>query len=353
VERVSVSEADSTAADRTPPPWCCLVLRLLLSTAVVLACGLGPARVDGQPVSEAGWGERLRRAKEALEWTDEAVRHDWRLQRHAVRGTCRILDPADGLVRDGTPEQCRAAFEELERQGTLPAVQGDTIILLHGLGESRDSMQPLAEYLRRSLDATVLCFGYASVKADIHAHGRALGTVVADLPRAERLSFVGHSLGNLVVRRWMAMADEADLARTYRMVMLGPPNRGSELARMVSKVRVLANRAEGAGRDLVLNWQQVEPTLALPTCPFGIVAGGLGDDRGFSPLLEGDDDAVVRVEETMLPGAEDFLVLPVLHAAMMRHAEVQRATAEFLAGGRFPVEPRADRQAAAATAESP
>ena len=71
-------------------------------------------------------------------------------------------------------------------------------------------------------------------------------------------------------------------------------------------------------------------------------AGGRGDQAGFSPLLEGDDDAVVRVEETKLDGAHDFLVVPVHHAAMLRAPAVQRATESFLKAGRFaPPDPAA------------
>ena len=306
-------------------------------TAVLLALTLRGA-VSGDDLvarRDAGWLEAWRRHREALEWTDEAVRHDWRLQRREGTDTCRILDPRDGVVRAGTPAECRAALQALAAAGTVPPVRGRTVIVLHGLGEGRDSMRPLVDHLRTAVDATVLSFGYASVKADIDAHGAALARVVADLPAAERLSFVGHSLGNLVVRRWMALAPAADLARTERMVMLGPPNQGSDLARMAGRVSWLASTAEGAARDLVCDWPRVAPRLAVPPCPFGIVAGGKGDEAGFSALLAGDDDAVVRVEETRLPGAEDFLLLPVHHAAMMRHPEVQRATASFLQQGRF------------------
>ena len=314
------------------------------AAVVVVAALAASARADEKVDDavhrrDAAWLEAARRSREALEWTDEAVRHDWRLQRRPGTATCRILDPADGLVRDGTADECRVAFAALEASGRVPPVAGETVLLLHGLGEGRDSMQPLAEHLRRSLDATVLTFGYASVKADIDAHGRALAAVVAGLPAAKRISFVGHSLGNLVVRRWMAIAAPGDLARVHRMVMLGPPNQGSDLARMASRIWGVAETAEGAARDLVVEWQRVAPGLAVPECPFGIVAGGKGNDDGYSPLLAGDDDAVVRVAETRLPGATGFLVLPVHHAAMMRDAAVQRATREFLATGRFPDAP--------------
>lgn len=315
---------------------------LLLLCLLATLCGVAPA--EEVPHRDATWIEQLRRSREALEWTDELVRHEWRLQHRPQalpRGdACRILDPDDRVVCEGTRGECEAALAALEQSGRVAPVRGHTVILLHGLGEGRDSMAPLAKHLRAALDATVLTFGYASVKADIDAHGRALDTVVSRLPHAETLSFVGHSLGNLVVRRWMALAAARDLARTHRMVMLGPPNQGSDLARMASRIWGLASLTEGASRDLVVDWPRVAPSLAVPACDFGIVAGGRGDDTGYSLLLEGDDDAVVRVAETRLAGARDFVVVPVHHAAMMKDTAVQRATAEFLQTGRFPEVPQ-------------
>ena len=313
---------------------------LMAACMASLAAAPLPARAreaadDAVHRRDAAWLEAARRSREAVEWTDESVRHDWRLQRRPGTDACRILGPDDRTVREGTAAECRAALATLEAEGTVPPVRGETVILLHGLGEGRASMRPLADHLRRSLDATVISFGYASLKDDIDGHGRALAAVVAGLPAAGRISFVGHSLGNLVVRRWLAIADDSDAARAHRVVMLGPPNQGSDLARMASRIWGLAERSEGAARDLVVEWRRVEEGLAVPECPFGIVAGGKGDDAGYSVLLDGDDDAVVRVAETRLPGADDFLVVPVHHAAMMRHPDVQRATAEFLRSGRF------------------
>jgi alpha-beta hydrolase superfamily lysophospholipase len=294
------------------------------------------AEIDEVRARDAAWLERLRLSREALEWTDELVRHDWRLQRRPGTDECRLLDARDRVVCTGDEAACRVALETHAASGQIKPVHGPAVILLHGLGEGRESMQPLAGHLREAVDATVLSFGYASVKADIDAHARALASVVAGLDGADRISFVGHSLGNLVVRRWMALATADDLARAHRMVMLGPPNQGSELARMAGTIAGLAARAEGAARDLAVDWNAVAPRLAVPPCDFAIVAGGRGDDEGYSPLLSGDDDAVVRVAETRLPGAAGFLVVPVHHAAMMRHRGVQRATAAFLATGRLP-----------------
>jgi len=287
-------------------------------------------------VTDADWLATLRRSADALQWSDNIIRHDWRLQHRAGTDACRILDPRDEVVEQGSRRACLDAMATLQQAGKVPAVTGPTVIVLHGLGEGRRSMLPLVASLRKNTDATVLSFGYASTSAGIENHGRSLAAVIKELPAADTISFVGHSMGNLVVRRWMGLAAEDDLARVRRMVMLGPPNQGSELARMVAKIGVLAALSNGAARELVLDWQRISKDLAVPPCPFGIVAGGKGDDRGYSSFLAGDDDAVVRVEETRLHGADDFLLLPVHHAAMMKNEGVQQATATFLKTGRFP-----------------
>jgi pimeloyl-ACP methyl ester carboxylesterase len=315
---------------------------LVLAAAVLAGVSAIPARAapDADVAArDAGWLAAFRRSREALCWTDLAIRHDWRVQRHSGDGRCRILDPADATVREGGEEECRLAFAALAAEGTIPPHAGPTVILLHGLGEGRDSMRPLAEHLRATVDAAVVSFGYASVTAKLDDHGAALAEVVAGLPAATPVSFVGHSLGNIVVRRWLALADPADRERVHRVVMLGPPNQGSRLARMAAGLWGLADHVEGSARELVFDWPRVAPQLAVPACDFGIVAGGKGDDTGYSSLLAGDDDAVVCVDETRLPGARDFLLVPVHHAAMMRDPAVQRATVSFLETGRFPAAP--------------
>jgi len=309
--------------------------RVPLIAAILLVTLVRSGAADEVPEQDATWLTKLRRSQEAVEWSDVAVRHDWRLQERPRDGRCRILDPREAVLRQGSVEECHAAFTALDADGTIPPMAGPTVIVLHGLGEGRASMRPIADHLRKTLDATVLLVGYASTAAPIEAHGRSLDAVVGGLPATSRISFVGHSLGNLVVRRWMSLADAGDVARVDRVVMLGPPNRGSDLARQVGGVGVLAAFAEGAARDLVVDWHRVEPHLAVPPCEFGIVAGGRGDGSGFSPLLDGDDDAVVRVDETRLEGAGDFLLVPVHHAAMIRDQRVKRATESFLKTGRF------------------
>lgn len=311
---------------------------------VVLASGASVPGAEDYASTDYGlaspmeWLSNLRAAAEAMEWSDRRIARDWRLQQQAGGERWRLLDPSDSEVVSGSHEECVAVFDAMSDAGRIPKISGEAVIVLHGLGQGRHSMRPLVEYLRSSLDATVMAFGYASPREDIDSHARSLGSVIDAIPGSAPISFVGHSLGGIVVRRWMAIASNDSVRRTRRLVMLGSPNQGSELARMCSRVWLLATLADGAARDLVVDWDRVAPSLAVPSCSFGIVAGGRGDERGYSDLLSGDDDTVVRVDETRLEGAEDFLVVPVRHAGMMRAPIVQRATASFLRHGRFEVD---------------
>lgn len=321
----------------------------LLTSVLTAACVHGPgchaeetvAASSQQPTVDGWefWLREIREGRDALEWSDHRVAHDWRLQAHTDSIRWRLLNDADQVVVQGTREDCEVTYERLQAAGTIPTVRGPTVIVLHGLGQSRHSMQPLVSHLRTTLDATVLSVGYASPQAGLEAHAETLNNVIAAMPDATTLSFVGHSLGNLVVRRWMSTAPAATLNRVQRMVMLGPPNQGSQLARLASRVWFLAMLSDGPTRELGADWDRIASQLAIPTCDFAIVAGGTGTEQGMSMLLAGDDDAIVTVEETRLEGASDFLLLPVHHADMMRSKAVQRAAVCFLRDGHFPREP--------------
>jgi hypothetical protein len=330
--------------------WCLMAAFFMVLAALpTIVAADGPSdrpRLDGKIERNPDiWNAVLRELREgndALDWSDHRVAHDWRIQQHSNGRQWRLLGPRDEVVVVGSRRACQDTFERLVAAGTIPAVDGGAVLVLHGLGQSRRSMQPLVEHLRGRVDGTVMSVGYASPRADVDAHALALGSVIDALPETSRLSFVGHSLGNLVVRRWMATAEPSMLERVQRMVMLGPPNQGSDLARLASRVWFLALLADGPARQLGLEWPQLAEQLAVPPCEFGIVAGGTGDERGMSLLLAGDDDAIVRVEETRLEGANGFLLLPVHHADMMRDEAVQQAAVCFLREGRF-ADNRADR----------
>ncbi|MGC4007297.1 MAG: hypothetical protein QM811_30895 [Pirellulales bacterium] len=110
------------------------------------------------------------------------------------------------------------------------------------------------------------------------------------------------------------------------------------MARYFALTPKLVEKVQGiSGLELCVNWNTVAPKLAVPTCEFGIVAGGRGDADGWNPLLTGDDDTLVCVSETKLDGAKDFVCLPSMHAIQMADPAVQDAAIAFLRNGKFPL----------------
>jgi len=201
-------------------------------------------------------------------------------------------------------------------------------------------MEPLCQYLRENSDFSVYSFGYPSTQAGVARHADRLRRVIDRLDDVSELNFVAHSLGNLVVRHYLA--DRQRVGKTDnlspplgRMVMLGPPNHGSELAAALASSDWFVAATGRSGLELGAKWTALEPRLTAPPCPFGIIAGGRGGSQGFNPLLPTDDDGLVTVASTQLSGAADFVRLPVLHTLLPSDRKVLEYTLRFLQKGYF------------------
>ena len=123
--------------------------------------------------------------------------------------------------------------------------------------------------------------------------------------------------------------------RFGRFVMLGPPNQGALLAETFADNVLFKEIAGDAGQELGRDWPELEKRLATPDFQFGIVAGGKGNNKGYNPILVGDNDGVISVETAKLAGAHDFVRLPVLHSFIMDNAKVQQYVLSFLQHGYF------------------
>ena len=282
-------------------------------------------------------------------WADELLFHHWRIQRNALTDDYRLLDEHDLRHASGTFDECRAALESIKQERHLPRMSGKAVVVLHGLGRSRSSMDSLCRYLREN-DYQVFNVGYPSTQDDVAGLARSLRRVIDNLDGIEEINFVGHSLGNIVVRHYLgdlvrqepwkqsvnaAAADRRAAARFHRFVMLGPPNQGATLAEMFADNPLFKGIAGDAGQQLGRDWPDLEKRLATPAFEFGIIAGKKGNERGYNPLLPGENDVVVSVEATKLAGARDFLVLPVVHSFMMDNPKVQQCVLRFLREGYF------------------
>jgi pimeloyl-ACP methyl ester carboxylesterase len=286
-------------------------------------------------------------------WSDELVYHGWRMQQNVLTGHYRLLDSHDIRRAWGTAEQCRAAFDEIKRRDKLPPLSGRAVVTLHGLIRSRDHMLGLSQFLAESGQYHVVNVSYASTRRSLDEHAQSLARVIAGLEGIEEIHFVCHSLGNLVVRRYLGEANcEAPRwlvdPRIKRMVMLGPPNNGAQLAVLFKHNELFGLVTGPSGKQLSRSWDECQKSLATPTFPFAILAGGRGTDLGLNPLVDGDDDLIVAVEETRLAGAADFRLLNCRHSRLMDDPAARLYVLSFLEHGYFTAD--SERQPIAAPA---
>lgn len=277
-------------------------------------------------------------------WGDVAFFHDWRVQRHVVTGHHRLLDGSDVRHAWGAYDACLEKLDEID----MPPMQGEAVVLLHGLSRSRRHMKSLADYLTKKEGCQVFRMGYPSLRAGVDRHAQQLDQVMRSLAGIQRVHFVAHSLGNLVIRRWMhlnrdAVTDEPRDSRVGRFVMIGPPNNRPSLARVLGPLDAGNLIAGQSARDLNADWDQLAEKMVTPSCDFGILAGGKSDEAGWNPLIPGDDDTTVGVDETKLPGAIDFRVLQVAHRSMPTDPTIHALTWKFLQTGRFGTESERQR----------
>ncbi len=208
-----------------------------------------------------------------------------------------------------------------------------TVILLHGLLRTRRSMWKMERALRASGWKSVERFGYRSTCGSISQHSAALRSFVEDLGDRTRLSFVGHSMGNIVLRcaigDWQRDSDRMGvLSRLDRIVMLGPPNQGAIIARKLARTGVFGWFAGPAAMELGPDWESIRERLAIPPCPFAIVAGDLSERRLMNPLVTAPSDLIVSVEECGLDGAAERISFPIAHALLT----VDRRVIEYVIG---------------------
>lgn len=264
-------------------------------------------------------------------WGDVCFFQGYRIQRHVFTGHFRLLDKNNRRYQSGTIEDCRRMLDQIRAAGNLSPDTGHAVIYLHGIGRTSRSMRPVIDAM--PTDGFVhVPFEYPSTRVSIEQAAGYLHSTIESLTDVSKISFVVHSMGGLVVRRYLK--DHRD-PRLHRMVMLGTPNNGAELADMLRRNMIFRAVYGPASQELVTDANGTIRTLPIPTFEFGVIAGGRGDERGFNPLLVGDDDGTVTVSSVRLAGASDFLRISKLHSLLMSDESAIAAVKCFLEHGRF------------------
>ena len=156
--------------------------------------------------------------------------------------------------------------------------------------------------------------------------------------QARTIHFVTHSMGGILVRYYLSRHRPENLGR---VVMLSPPNQGSEAADHLRHTALYAWFNGPAGQQLVTGPGGLPEQLGPVDFPLGIITGNQHSffDAWLADVIPGTDDGKVSVERAKVEGMTDFLVLPYSHPFIMNADETIDQTLHFLRVGRFDARP--------------
>lgn len=208
------------------------------------------------------------------------------------------------------------------------------VVLLHGLARSSASMNKLENALQNK--GFITCnIDYPSTKypVEILAREHILPKIVdcigsLDVP----ICFVTHSMGGIVVRY---LAEHALVPHIGRVVMLSPPNKGSEVVDRLGKTWLFKFINGPAGQQLGTDRESLPLQLEPASFEVGIITGSRSINLILSLMIKGKDDGKVSIENAKLQGMKDFMVLPSSHPFIMKNKTAIDQTIFFLNHGVF------------------
>lgn len=214
----------------------------------------------------------------------------------------------------------------------LPA-SADCVVLLHGLARTSGSMEKLIEPFEE-LGHQVINVNYPSRKKTVEELSslavEELG--YSNCQAGSVVNIVTHSMGGILARYYL---QHNEIPQLGRVVMMAPPNQGSEVVDNLRGVPGFKLINGEAGMQLGTDASGIPAGLGAVDFELGVIAGTKTVNPLLSQFLPNPDDGKVSVASTRVEGMDDHIVLPVNHTFMMRSKKVIEQVLHFIAQGRF------------------
>ncbi len=211
----------------------------------------------------------------------------------------------------------------------------DCVIILHGLGRTSQSMSSVENMLKDE-NYHVVNLGYESRKYEItDIAPQAIEPALEQCQTIDsdaKINIVTHSMGGILIREYL---NKNTIKNLRRVVMLAPPNHGSELADHFKSVLGYPWLIGKPMQELGTGESDKPKSLGAVTYDVGVIAGSKSLNPFYSYFVNGEDDGKVSIKSTYVDGMKDHIVLPVSHSFLMNDSEVQSQILHFFDHGKF------------------
>lgn len=215
---------------------------------------------------------------------------------------------------------------------TLSAQAKEGVILLHGIARSASNMEKIETSLKDK-NYNVLNIDYPSTTQPLEEIRQTIHPSIQKFAKQnQKIHFITHSMGGLVTRAYL---NKYKIKNLGRVVMLSPPNQGSEVADFL-KNNFLYKKIYGpAGQQLITDQTPIDSILGEVYYELGIIAGTWSIDPLSSFIIPGNDDGKVSTERMKVKGMKAYIETPTTHTFMMKNEKVISLAIRFIETGQF------------------
>ncbi|MGV3664864.1 MAG: esterase/lipase family protein [Leptospira bouyouniensis] len=216
-------------------------------------------------------------------------------------------------------------------QKTKIADHQECVVLIHGFLRSSNHLKNLRNFLIEN-GYFVVSIDYESTSMSIPEIADSNLSNLEDFCKNQKIHFVTHSLGGIILRSYLK---RNQIKHPGKIVMLAPPNKGSEVSDFLSKFKFINLILGPVLSQLKTDQDSYVNSLGLPNFQFGVIMGNLTIDPISSYLIPGDDDGKVSIENSKLENMNDFLLVERTHNFIVDAPEVKEAILNYFKFGKF------------------